>query len=148
MNSTYRERSNWRDWLLVVVGAALLALAIWAADRLISPPLRHASDDRAIDEVLGATVEPLDPATARELGDGRGPDDVVVTSLASGGPAERAGIRSGDVIEAVNGKAPGTARELAPAAKRSPVTVIINRHGNHVMVTLPTTPPSGAAKQG
>ncbi len=50
---------------------------------------------------LGVSLAPLTPALARELGVS-GQEGVVVTDIADGGPAQRAGLRRGDVILEVN----------------------------------------------
>ena len=57
-----------------------------------------------LDHTLGATVEPVDEATARRVGLAHGEGDLVVTSLAGGGPASAAGVRVGDIIESIGGK--------------------------------------------
>jgi serine protease Do len=51
---------------------------------------------------LGVSLAPLTPALARELGLQSGEDGVVVTDVTDGGPAQRAGLRRGDVILEVN----------------------------------------------
>jgi serine protease Do len=69
-------------------------------------------DDRAQDgsaqkrggsEKLGMRVAPLTPELARELGVD-GDQGVVVAAVTPGGPAERAGIRRGDVVLELNRK--------------------------------------------
>jgi serine protease Do len=52
---------------------------------------------------LGVSLAPLTPALAREL-QVSGEEGVVVTDVADGGPAQRAGLRRGDVILEVNRK--------------------------------------------
>ncbi len=52
---------------------------------------------------LGADLQPVTPDIAEGLGLDR-PQGAVVTKLASGGPAEKAGLRPGDVIVAVDGR--------------------------------------------
>lgn len=51
---------------------------------------------------LGATFEPLDPMAAREAGLTRA-TGALVTAVAAGGAAERAGLEPGDIIVAVDG---------------------------------------------
>jgi serine protease Do len=50
---------------------------------------------------LGVSLAPLTESLARELGV-QGDEGVVVTDVADGGPAQRAGVRRGDVILEVN----------------------------------------------
>jgi serine protease Do len=51
---------------------------------------------------LGVSLAPLTPAMARELGIAPGGEGVAVTDLVDGGPAQRAGLRKGDVLIEVN----------------------------------------------
>ena len=92
---------------------------------------------RKLDEAIGATVEPLDPATARGLGLTAGTRGVVVTSVASGGPASRAGVRTGDVVVAID-QPVGSANDLAAGLRNSGnvLTVTLNRRGQSVIVPL------------
>ena len=61
-------------------------------------------------------------------------------AVASGGPAAKAGIQSGDVIVAVNGQRVTTADELIVAIRRhvpgQRVTITYNRDGQNKTVTL------------
>lgn len=82
---------------------------------------RQASENGAI--IPGMTIDagmPGNPApnTARA-----GPMVLVVTSLQSGGPADLAGVRVGDVVEAVNGLPARNQRYIADAARRDHWTV-------------------------
>jgi S1-C subfamily serine protease len=147
MDDPGTEISNRRSWAAVLAGTALVLAAFWVAgQRLVMPALGRANEVETIDRAFGATVEPLDAVTAHELGDGQGRGDLIVTSVASDGPAQRAGIRPGDVVEGVNGKPPVSQSQIATAVTKPPVTVEINRHGKHVMVTLPVIPKAGAAR--
>jgi S1-C subfamily serine protease len=56
----------------------------------------------------GFTEAPLDRGAAREMGLPAGVNGAVVTSLADGGPAARAGIEIGDVVVRDGHRAPGT----------------------------------------
>jgi serine protease Do len=90
-----------------------------------------------LDEAIGATVEPLDPVTARNLGLAAETRGVVVTSVASGGPATRAGIRTGDVVVAIDRPLDST-NDLAAGLRTNGkvLTVRLNRHGQSVIVPL------------
>ena len=53
---------------------------------------------------LGATIQQITPDLAASLGVDT-TDGAIIDALATGGPAQRAGLRQGDVVVAVNGKA-------------------------------------------
>jgi S1-C subfamily serine protease len=89
-----------------------------------------------IDTALGATLEPVDAATARALGDDSGARGMVVTSIARGGPADSAGLRVVDLIERIQGRPARCSAAVADSLKRTPATVIINRHGNRARVEI------------
>jgi serine protease Do len=61
----------------------------------------QASPARDQSPKLGVSLAPITPEIARELGV-QGDEGVVVVEVADGGPAERAGIRRGDVILELN----------------------------------------------
>jgi Do/DeqQ family serine protease len=81
---------------------------------------------------LGVTIQPLTPEAIEKLGlqNARG---ALVNSVVSGGPAERAGVRGGDVITAFNGTAitdPNALRNaVARTAPGSDVTLTVWRSG-------------------
>jgi S1-C subfamily serine protease len=143
MRST-ADSSNRREWAIALAVAAVLALVLWLAARLLMPALRLSDQSSVLANRFGATVERLDPATAQKLGDGAEADELVVTSVAEGGPADRAGVRAGDVIESVAGRPVGTASEFASASGGGPVKLVVNRGGDHVMLVLA----DGGADQG
>ena len=68
---------------------------------------------------LGVTIQPLTPEAISQLGlqNARG---ALVNSVVSGGPAERAGVRAGDVITAVNGTAIQDPNALRNTIARTP----------------------------
>jgi hypothetical protein len=107
---------------------------------------REGSPARELDEAIGATVEPLDPATARSLGLRPATRGIVVTSVANGGPAVRAGVRTGDVIIAVD-RPVGSIKDLKAGLQMNNVlTVTLNRHGQSVIVPLTVGSP-GAERE-
>ena len=126
-----------------LVGAALLFGASVIAVRsvkLATPASHDARSLLRLDGALGATLEPLDRASARALGGGSEADDMVVTSIATGGRAASAGIRVGDVIEQLAGKDPSNLDAAAEAIGPAAIPVAINRHGKHIVVELPAPP--------
>jgi serine protease Do len=101
---------------------------------------------RRLDEAIGATVEPLDPATARSLGLTAGTRGVVVTSIANEGPAAHAGVRTGDVVVAID-RPVGSVNDLATGLRNNGnvLTVTLNRRGQSVIVPLAVGAPDGEA---
>ncbi len=77
---------------------------------------------------LGVYIQPLTPEAAENLGIS-GRRGALVSDVTSGGPAEAAGIRSGDVIVAFNGKEIRTEHDL-------PQTVAATKPGKSVEVRL------------
>ena len=98
---------------------------------------------RQLDEAIGATVEPLDPATARSLGLAPQTRGLVVTSIANGGPAARAGVRTGDVVVGVD-QSVSSIKDLGAGIQRNgnALTVTLNRHGQSVIVPLSVGAPA------
>ena len=122
--------------LLILVFAAT---AIWPRQSPFVPVFapRESTLARQLDEAIGATLEPLDAATAHSLGLSAGTQGVVVTSVASGGPAARAGVRTGDVVVAVD-RPVDSMDDLAARLRNGNklLTVTLNRHGQSVIVPL------------
>ena len=92
-------------------------------------------------QTVAVTVRP-NPETRYEVGDiGVLPDvNPVVGAVVPGDPAERAGIRKGDTIVAVNGERVIFGRQLVTATSRSvgkPIDLTIKRDGQeqHISVT-------------
>jgi S1-C subfamily serine protease len=86
------------------------------------------------DALWGLTVEPLtadDPATLLGRSFSRG---VVVTEVASGSAAERAGLQRGDIVLAVKGRTVGDAatfyRELGALKPGDVVPLWVHRAGS------------------
>ena len=124
--------------------AALLIVLLWLAGKVLLPALRPSDEPSMMDREFGATVERLDPATAQELGAGAQTHQLVVTSVAEGGPADRAGLRAGDVIESADGQPARSLPDLAAQVLTPPTRLIVNRGGDHVIVLLP----AGDANRG
>ncbi|KRT71280.1 MAG: peptidase S1C, Do [candidate division NC10 bacterium CSP1-5] len=84
---------------------------------------------------LGVLIQPLTPELARQFGVKAG-EGVVVGDVLEGGPAEKAGLTTGDVIQAVGGKlvtdVRGLQRLVAAIRPGTQVAVKVNRKGKEV----------------
>jgi len=95
---------------------------------------------------LGVIVQPVTPEAAKRAGrpDSRG---VLVREVVGGGPAERAGVRAGDIITAFNGapidEANGLRIQVAGAQPGATATLTFWRDGKEqqASVTLAEMPP-------
>jgi len=88
---------------------------------------------------LGVQVQPLTPDLAQQLGLPEGSHGVAVAGVESGSPAERAGVRQGDVIVAVDGQAINNVSELrsALAKDKSNVRLRIRRGDGYLFLAVP-----------
>lgn len=88
---------------------------------------------------IGIEAEPLTPQLAEFFGVKKG---VLVRSVKKGSPAEKAGIKAGDVITKVKGEEVATAGEISAALggvepnKTVPLTVVRNRSEIALQVTI------------
>lgn len=97
-------------------------------------PSTAARDRGAADALAGVRLAPLDrshPAWGEVKG-------VVVSDVAPGSPAARAGLKPGDVIEAVNRQPVETIRDIDRVLEETSGVVILNvwRDGRQVLVIL------------
>jgi membrane-associated protease RseP (regulator of RpoE activity) len=134
--------------VLIVLIFGFLVTAFLPGHSLRLPPFtaRGASLERELDEAIGATVEPLDPVTARSLGLEPRTGGLVVTSVASGGPAARTGVHTGDVIVGID-RPVRSMKDLALSLRRSrnALTLTLMRNGRSVIVPLKAGSPAGQA---
>jgi S1-C subfamily serine protease len=133
---------------------ALVAMAVIIvfAQKELSVAIHREPGEAAeavLGSAIGATVEPLDRATAKGLGIVPYEKGLVITSLARDGPASRAGVRAGDVIERVGPVRIASVDQAAAALKTAqvPIRVILNRRGRYDVVTLPISARGGRVMQ-
>lgn len=127
---------TWRSAATLLTLGAIVALALLLALRPLrvdSPASASARALLRLDNALGATVEPIDPSTAGMLGLQSNGGYLVITSVASNGPAATAGLRVGDVIEQIDGR-PAAMLDLAELASATPVSIL--RDGKESVVNV------------
>ncbi len=87
---------------------------------------------------LGVLIQPLTPELSRQFGVKTG-EGVVVGDVLEGGPAAKAGLKTGDVIQAVGGKpvsdVRGLQRLVAAIKPGTQVPVKVNRGGKEVTLS-------------
>jgi S1-C subfamily serine protease len=123
-----RQQASWRGWAIMLLSCVLIVAAILLAARQsgIADGRKRAHDLLVIDTALGATLEPVE-----------GGQHMVVTSVATGGPAAGAGIKVGDVIEQIDDRPAASTGEAAASLAASPATLMVNRNGNRATLRLP-----------
>jgi serine protease Do len=104
---------------------------------------------------LGVLIQPLTPELARQFGVKAG-EGVVVGDVLEGGPAEKAGLKTGDVIQAIGGKpvtdVRGLQRLVAALRPGTQVAVKVNRKGKDMTLSatvgqMPTEEPVAVAPE-
>ncbi|ACO04848.1 MAG TPA: Do family serine endopeptidase [Persephonella sp.] len=90
---------------------------------------------------IGVIIQPLTPELAEHFGVDKG---VLVSQVMEDGPAKKAGIKSGDIIVAVNGKEVEDINDLQKLIMRNPpgteVTVTVIRNGRKIDIKVKTVP--------
>ncbi|MBL8548426.1 MAG: trypsin-like peptidase domain-containing protein [Hyphomonadaceae bacterium] len=105
-----------------IIGGAqgiCFAIPINTAKRIVPDLMRDGRVTRGWFGIAGQT-QGLSAALARRL-DLRVPSGVLVISLVSGGPAEAAGVRAGDVVLAIDGKATPSVDAIHGALSRETI---------------------------
>ncbi len=94
---------------------------------------------------LGMAVQDITPEIAKQLGLGKNPKGVVVSSIVRSSPAEEAGIQPGDVIEMIGNKpvidADDFRKQMAQREKAESVLVLIRRDDQTLFRVI--KPPEG-----
>ncbi|WP_293445199.1 Do family serine endopeptidase [Persephonella sp.] len=100
----------------IIMGAQGLGFAVpinqakWVMDQI----LKYGKVKRS---KIGVVIQPLTPELAKHFGVKKG---VLVAQVVKGGPAEKAGIKSGDIIIAVNDKPVSKISQLQKYVMRNP----------------------------
>jgi serine protease Do len=88
---------------------------------------------------FGMTVEPITPEIARRLDLDRDARGVVITDVDPSGAAASAGLREGDVIQQINGRAVRTGEEVRSALNATtgkPSVLLVQRGDSTIFVPL------------
>ena len=135
MRGMMAKTQGWRNAAMLLMLGTIIVLVLFLALRPLrveSPASPGARAMLRLDGALGATVEPMDATMAQE--DGLSPHDgyLVVTSVASRGPAASAGLRVGDVIEQIGGRPADQMPDVAEAATQ----ISVWREGRQSIVNV------------
>jgi serine protease Do len=90
-------------------------------------------------ERLGASITPLTPEAAAQLGLPRGTQGLLVQDVDPSGPAAEAGLEPGDVIQQVNHQTVHSGEDVRAALQKSgdrPALVLVNRGGATLFVPV------------
>ncbi|MEP2532438.1 Do family serine endopeptidase [Shimia sp.] len=96
-------------------------------------------DEAASKKLLGVSVAPLTQEHRTELGLDMNTTGMVIMSVASNGPAAKAGLKNGDVIVKLGDRRVDTLQTLQEALqdeKTDPALVLINRGGQSLFVAV------------
>ncbi|WP_457626287.1 Do family serine endopeptidase [Persephonella sp.] len=123
----------------IIMGAQGLGFAVpinqakWVMDQI----LKYGKVKRS---KIGVIIQPLTPELAKHFGVKKG---VLVAQVMKGGPAEKAGIKSGDIIIAVNDKPVSKVSQLQKYIMRNPpgtkVKITVIRNGEKKDIYVVTT---------
>jgi serine protease Do len=112
------------------------AIPIDTARRVVDELLRHG---QVAPVWLGVELQDLDPRLHDVLELPRGTKGALVSGVAPGSPADKAGLRRGDLVMKAAGHAVPTARDLYGIVERAtpgePITLEIWREGERLQVT-------------
>jgi serine protease Do len=103
---------------------------------------------------LGVTVGDLTPELAQGFGIAEGTKGAVVQAVQKNTPASKAGVRAGDVVVAVNGKAVEDRGQLTrsvaaiPPGGKAALTVLRDGKRQEIVVTVGTRPDEDAIARG
>jgi len=135
-----------RITLWLFEGAAAAAVLIYGSViRFTALPFNISS----VDAAAQCETRPIVMAGGMPFGIKIRSDGVMVISVTERSPAQRAGIKAGDVISIVNGEPVFTNAELAAAIQMSPeTTILLRRNDAEILVTLTPENENGFLKIG
>ena len=115
--------------------AGIVARVVESAER---------GDERVVRPWFGADVQPVTAEIAASLGLER-PSGVVVRSVSDGSPAAKAGLRSSDVVAAINGQTVDDERSVNFRLATLPIdgtaNLTVMRGGRQLALRMPLQPP-------
>lgn len=111
---------------------------MFSAAALLKPLDAFGKPDTTLhaDRRLGLTVQELDPDLAESLG-ASGVTGVLVSSVLRGGPAERAGVKRGDIVRAMDGKPVLTLAAFRDVADSGATSLTVWREGGETTLRTP-----------
>ena len=98
-------------------------------------------DGKVVRGWLGASIQPLDEGLAESFGY-KGKRGVLIGSVLPDSPAEKAGLKDGDIVSELNGRPVETVTQLrngiAALAPKSKADLLVHRNGKpqHIQVTV------------
>lgn len=101
-------------------------------------PMEESASSTSKSETLGLETQSVTDEMAKDLGL-RNKSGVVITSVKDGGPADRSGIREGDVILEMNRqpvRSPSDINNLSKEAQDGTILLLISRQGNTLFVPV------------
>jgi predicted metalloprotease with PDZ domain len=138
---TLSKSNSFLSGLLPRLAVVLLIVAALGAYQWSIHDHRRREDAAALrlDSELGVTVEPLDDDVAEILGLPAATRGLVITSVAEGRAATRAGLEPGDVIQQIGNHAiidPESAVEALDADSSRQLRFLVNRRRRSIELEL------------
>ena len=122
---------------LTALAGALILVAGWLPSAGAQGQVRARAIDLARGSRIGVTVQDVEDTDTKQPKSG-----VIVESVESGGPAEKAGVKAGDAITDFDGERVRSVRQFQRLVQETPsgrsVAVVLSRAGQRVNVTLTT----------
>ncbi|GAB4303008.1 MAG: DegQ family serine endoprotease [Desulfuromonadia bacterium] len=134
---------------IVAAGQGIgFAIPINMAKTIVSQLMRTGSVSRGW---LGVSIQPVTPDIARSFGM-KGTRGVLINDVSPGGPADRAGVKPGDVVTAYNGTEVKDPQHLQMLVAETPpgkgATLSVLRNGNTLSLTVTVGNQEAASSSG